>query len=234
MRSFSKAIFALLKVTYCTVKSHPTHLITVIGFKYQQALSIQSCCTCMNYQIEYLMGHPPVNTVVRLSTTGAVPVQQVYYGKRHTVCGFGWRSAKGTGTCLLCTFHIQLTCIALFKIPFKFLRGMECFSGWMAVSRNFSPYPMCSLYGPHQVQPFPHVDVAVQGPRVGDVILGRGHTQNRLQVSRFAKYPSLRRQSVPTHRPELSEWCEGVDNGVKKKTVLSHFELRLLLYYSNT
>lgn len=70
-------------------------------------------------------------------------------------------------------------------------------------SRSHDPHPVSSLNSSDQVESPPHVDVAVERSGVGDVIFRRRHTQDGLQVARLAEDPPLRRQSVPTERPEL-------------------------------
>ena len=69
-------------------------------------------------------------------------------------------------------------------------------------------HAVCCLYGAGQVEPLPHVDVAVERPGVGDLFFGRCHTQDGLQVARLPKYPPLGGQRVPTQRPEL-RWERG-------------------------
>ena len=64
-------------------------------------------------------------------------------------------------------------------------------------------YPVSSLDGARQVEALPHVHVSVQRSGEGELVLGRGQTQDGLQVSGLPKHPPLGRQSVPTQGPEL-------------------------------
>lgn len=64
-------------------------------------------------------------------------------------------------------------------------------------------YPVCSLYGPHQRESSPHVNVPVQSAGVRELVFGRRDAQDGLQVARFPKNPSLRSQSVATQSPKL-------------------------------
>ena len=64
-------------------------------------------------------------------------------------------------------------------------------------------YPVSSLDGARQVEALPDVHVSVQRPGECQLFLGRGQTQDGLQVPRLTEHPPLRSQSVPTQRPEL-------------------------------
>ena len=64
-------------------------------------------------------------------------------------------------------------------------------------------YPVCSLDSARQVEALPHVHISIQRTREGELLLGRGQTQDGLQVSRLPEHPPLGRQSVPTQGPEL-------------------------------
>lgn len=57
---------------------------------------------------------------------------------------------------------------------------------------------MSSLHRPHQVDSFPHVDVAVQGTGVSDLVLGAGEAEDGLKVAGFAEDAALGCEGVAT------------------------------------
>lgn len=50
---------------------------------------------------------------------------------------------------------------------------------------------MSSLHCPHQVDPFPHVDVAVQGTGIRNFVLGACEAEDGLEVTGFAENATL-------------------------------------------
>lgn len=73
-----------------------------------------------------------------------------------------------------------------------------------------SPHPVSSLDSADQVEPLPHVHVAVERTRVGELVPGGCHAQDGLQVACSAEDTALGCQRVSTQRPELRR--EGGDN----------------------
>lgn len=61
-----------------------------------------------------------------------------------------------------------------------------------------SAHPMSSLDSADQVEALPHVHVAVERTRVGELVPGRRHTKDGLQVARPAKDAALGCQGVST------------------------------------
>lgn len=59
-------------------------------------------------------------------------------------------------------------------------------------------HPMSSLHCPHQVDPFPHVDVTIQGTRVCDLVLGARKAEDGLEIPRFAKNATFGCESITT------------------------------------
>lgn len=62
---------------------------------------------------------------------------------------------------------------------------------------------MGRLNRPQQVESLPDVNVAVERPRVSEVIFGRHHAEDGLQVAYLPENPPLGSESVATQRPEL-------------------------------
>lgn len=55
---------------------------------------------------------------------------------------------------------------------------------------------MSSLHCPHQVDPFPHVDVTIQGTRICDLVLGARKAEDGLEIPRFAKNATFGCESI--------------------------------------
>lgn len=68
------------------------------------------------------------------------------------------------------------------------------------------PHPMSSLHCPYQVDPFPHVDVAVQGTWIRDLVFRTGEAEDGLEVAGFPKNATFRCERVSTQAPKL--WGE--------------------------
>lgn len=64
---------------------------------------------------------------------------------------------------------------------------------------------MSSLNVPDQVDTPPDVNVSIQSSRICQLVFRRGNTEDRLQVARLPKDPSLGGQSISTKGPELGQ-----------------------------
>ena len=60
----------------------------------------------------------------------------------------------------------------------------------------FPTHPVSSLHRPHQVDPFPHVDVTVQGTWIRDLVLGAREAEDGLEIPRFAENATFRCESI--------------------------------------
>lgn len=93
---------------------------------------------------------------------------------------------------------VKLTSCFYFSSALYVPAGVQAKPAW-AKDHNapwLHTYPMSTLHRPHQVNPFPHVDVTVQGTWIGDFVLSASKAEDCLEIPRFAKNTTFGRESI--------------------------------------